>query len=61
MNIDAVRCPFCNEFLAPTYIDIGIENEDPNFLLGLTCDCDSWLDLEMNKSIALSTIYEDTE
>ena len=61
MSIDSMVCPFCKEYLMVTYIDIGVEDEDPNFLLGLTCTCESWLALEMEKSIALAKIYEEDE
>lgn len=56
MTVDKVKCPLCSECLLPTYIDIGDDNE-PTFILGLTCDCSGWLELEMNKSGQMDQLY----
>lgn len=51
MELNKTKCPFCKNDLTVTFVDIG--EEEPSFIMGLTCDCDAWIEREIEKSIEL--------
>jgi uncharacterized protein (UPF0212 family) len=60
MDALTTSCPYCGEDLKVVFIDVGDQME-PTMMMSLVCDCQEWLEREMECSVEYALAYGEIE